>query len=68
MLFVAFLSMHKSSLIRTNFTVDVQVIRGRIMLGEMSKKLVRLEEPSKKGKKRGLDEISDAEMDTQEKT
>ena len=38
------------------------------MLGEMSKKLVRLEEPSKKGKKRGLDEISDAEMDTQEKT
>ena len=37
MLFVAFLSMHESALVRTNFTIDVATQRGRIIFGEISK-------------------------------
>ena len=67
MLFVAFVSMHKSSLVRTNFALDTQVVRGRIILGEISKKIIRLNGPvTSKSKKRSLDEVMDTEMNDQE--
>ena len=64
MLFVAFLSLHASSLVRTNYCIDAQVVRGRIILGEISKKEVRLNEASGSNrKKRSLNEITNVEME-----
>ena len=58
MLFVAFLSMHKSALVRTNFTIDVSTLRGRIIFGEISKNVVTLPKlPETKTRKRNLSEM-----------
>ena len=55
MLFVAFLSMHESALVRTNFTIDVSTVRGRIIFGEISKNVVTLPKlPETKTRKRTL--------------
>ena len=42
MLFVAFLSMHKANLVRTNFIIDLQNTRGKITFGYVSKNVVEL--------------------------
>ena len=65
MLFVAFLSIHKAALVRTNFAIDVSTFRGQIKFGEISKNTVQLPQLSEfKSRKRNLSQMTVIEEET----